>query len=122
LVEALCYKSKVAGSIHDEIIGFFSLPNPSSRTMALWSTQPLIEMSTRNLPAGKGRLASKVDLTAISEPIVLNMWERRRLTTQWTSMACQRDSFTFYLFVGLLILDAANDITEINILRAIYTT
>jgi hypothetical protein len=31
---------------------FFNLPNPSSRIMALGSTQPLTEMSTRNLPAG----------------------------------------------------------------------
>jgi hypothetical protein len=29
---------------------FFNLPNASSRTMALGSTQPLTEMSTRNLP------------------------------------------------------------------------
>jgi hypothetical protein len=29
--------------------GVFNLPNPSSRTMALGSTQPLTEMSTRNL-------------------------------------------------------------------------
>jgi hypothetical protein len=48
-------------------IFFFSLPNPSSRTMALESTQPLIEMSTRNLPGGKGRPAYKADnLTAVS--------------------------------------------------------
>jgi hypothetical protein len=38
--------------------------------MALVSTQPLIEMSARNLPGGKGRPARKADdLTAISEPI-----------------------------------------------------
>jgi hypothetical protein len=30
--------------------GFFNWPNPPSRTMALGSTQPLTEMSTRNLP------------------------------------------------------------------------
>jgi hypothetical protein len=29
---------KVAGSIPDEVIGFFNWPNPSSCTMALWST------------------------------------------------------------------------------------
>jgi hypothetical protein len=29
---------------------FFNLLNPSSRTTALGSTQPLTEMSTRNLP------------------------------------------------------------------------
>jgi hypothetical protein len=32
-------------------------PNPSSRTMALGSTQPLTEMSTRNVPGGKERSA-----------------------------------------------------------------
>jgi hypothetical protein len=36
------------------IIGFVNWPNPSRRTMALGSTQPLTEMSTRNLPGGKG--------------------------------------------------------------------
>jgi hypothetical protein len=40
------------------IIGFFNWPNPSSRTMAPGSTQPLTEMSTRNLPAGKGQLTT----------------------------------------------------------------
>jgi hypothetical protein len=38
-------------------VDFFSLPNPSSRTMALELTQPLTEVSTRNLPGGKGRPA-----------------------------------------------------------------
>jgi hypothetical protein len=33
-------------------VDFFNLPNPSSCTMALGLTQPLTEMSTRNLPAG----------------------------------------------------------------------
>jgi hypothetical protein len=42
---------KVAGSRLDEV-DFFNLPNPSSRTMALGSTQPLTEMSTRNLSGG----------------------------------------------------------------------
>jgi hypothetical protein len=45
--------------------------NPSSRTMALGSSQPLTDMSTRNLPGGKARPARKaVNLTAICEPIV----------------------------------------------------
>jgi hypothetical protein len=60
-----------AGSIPDEVTGFFNWPNPSSRTVALGATQPLTEMSTRKLPGGKGRLARKADnLTAICEPIV----------------------------------------------------
>jgi hypothetical protein len=33
-------------------LDFFNLPNPSSRTMALGSTQPLTEMSTRYIPGG----------------------------------------------------------------------
>jgi hypothetical protein len=45
--------------------------NPSNRTMALGSTQPLTEMSTGNLPGGKKRPARRADnLTAICEPIV----------------------------------------------------
>jgi hypothetical protein len=50
--------------------------------MALGSTQPLTDISTRNLPGGKGELARKVEiLTAICEPTVQKMWEPRRLTT-----------------------------------------
>jgi hypothetical protein len=39
----------------------FNLLTPSSRTMALESTQPLTEISTRNLSVGKGRPARKAD-------------------------------------------------------------
>jgi hypothetical protein len=45
---------KVAGSIPNQVIRFFNWSNPSSRTMALGSTQPLTEMSTRDLPGGRG--------------------------------------------------------------------
>jgi hypothetical protein len=38
--------------VPDEV-DFFNLPNCSSHTMALGSTQPLTEMSTRNLPGVK---------------------------------------------------------------------
>jgi hypothetical protein len=33
-------------------LDFFNLPDPSNRTMAMRSTQPLTEMSTRNLLGG----------------------------------------------------------------------
>jgi hypothetical protein len=66
--------------------------------MALGSTQPLTEMSTRNLPGGRESLALKADnLTAICEPTVYIMWDPQRLTTLWASMACYRDRFTFYI-------------------------
>jgi len=39
----------VAGSIPACVIGIFHWHNPSDRTMVLGSTQPLTEMSTRNI-------------------------------------------------------------------------
>jgi hypothetical protein len=54
--------------IPDEVIGFSNLPNPSSRIIALGSTQPLTKMSTRSLPGGNGQSARKADLIAICEP------------------------------------------------------
>jgi hypothetical protein len=78
-------------------VDFFNLPNPSSRTMALGSTQPLTEMSTRNLPGGKGRPARQADnLTTVSR-LSRKTWKHRRLTNLWASAASCRDSFTFYI-------------------------
>jgi hypothetical protein len=58
--------------IPDEV-DFFKLPNLSSRTMALGSTQPLTKMNTRNFPGGKIRPARRADnLATICEP---NVWE-----------------------------------------------
>jgi hypothetical protein len=65
-----CAKSrKVAVSILDDIISVFNWPNHSSRTMALESTQPLTEMSTRNLPGVKGGL--RVRLTTLPPSVSL---------------------------------------------------
>ena len=43
---------KVAGSIPYGLIGIFHLHNPSGLTTVLWLTQPLTEMSTRNICCG----------------------------------------------------------------------
>jgi hypothetical protein len=43
---------KVAGSIPDGVIGIFHWHIPSDRIMALGSTQPLTEMSTRSISSG----------------------------------------------------------------------
>jgi hypothetical protein len=48
-VQALRYKQ---GSIPDGVIRIFHWHNPFGRTMALGSTQPLTEMSTRNISWG----------------------------------------------------------------------
>jgi hypothetical protein len=56
--------------VPDEV-DFFNLPNPSSRTVALRSTQPLTEMSTRDFPGDKKLPALRADnLAAICEPNV----------------------------------------------------
>jgi hypothetical protein len=62
---------KVECSIPVGVIGLFNWPDPSSRTTALGSTQSLTEISTRNLPRGKGPPTRKTDnITTICEPIV----------------------------------------------------
>ena len=43
---------KVAVSIPDGVIGIIHWYNPSDRTMALRSTKPLSEMSTRSISRG----------------------------------------------------------------------
>jgi hypothetical protein len=80
------------GSIPSEVVGFFNRRNPSSRTVALGSTERLTEMSARNLPGRKGRPARKVDnLIAICDPIIWKMWEPQRLTNVWASTAFYTD-------------------------------
>jgi hypothetical protein len=72
------------------LIFFFNLSNPSSRIMALGSTQPLTKMSTRNLPGGvKGRLPARKanNLTAICAKY-LKMWESQPLANLRASTAC----------------------------------
>jgi hypothetical protein len=55
-----------------DAVNFSYLPNPSGRIMALGSTQPLKEMSTRNLPGGKS--GRRIGLTTLP-PTVSRMSE-----------------------------------------------
>jgi hypothetical protein len=60
-----------ADSIPMKSFDFSINRNPSSRTMTLGLTEPLTEMSTRDLPEGKGRPERKADnLIAICDLIV----------------------------------------------------
>jgi hypothetical protein len=43
---------KVAGSVPEGVTGIFHLYNPSGRTVVLGSSQPLTEMSTKNISCG----------------------------------------------------------------------
>jgi hypothetical protein len=61
---------KLPVRVPDEV-HFFNLSNRSSHIMALGLTQPLTEMTTRNLPGAKKQLACRADnLAAICEPNV----------------------------------------------------
>ena len=49
---------KVAGSIPGVFIGNFHRRNPSTRITALGSTEPLVEMNTRNISREEGGVKS----------------------------------------------------------------
>jgi hypothetical protein len=80
--------------VPDEV-DFFDLPNPSSCTMALGSTQPLEEVSTRYLPERKwGR---RVGLTT-SPSSMSRMSENVEASTSRNPKGLHnlyRDNFTF---------------------------
>src|SRR5215469_16328730 len=58
---------QVAGSIPDGVIGH----NPAGRTMALGSTQPLTEMSTRCISWGKGDRCVRLTILPPSCAVVM---------------------------------------------------
>jgi hypothetical protein len=79
--------------IPDEV-DFFNLPNISTRTMALGSTQPLTELNTRHILEGKKRPARRADnLAAICEP---NVWEASNSRNRKDLSSLYRDTFTVF--------------------------
>jgi len=80
---------KVAGSIPDGFIGIFYWHNRSGRTIALGLTQPLTEISTRNISWGQRRPMSKADnLTTFICRLSLNLLE-----LSWPAQACNGIAF-----------------------------
>ena len=67
---------KVWGSIPEGVIGIFYSHNPSGRIMALGMTQPLTEMSTRNISwGGKGGRCVGLKTLPPSCADCLEIWE-----------------------------------------------
>lgn len=72
---------RIAVSILDEATEFLNRPNPSSLTIVLGSNHPLKEITTRNLPGGKGLTEAKADITAVCEPPRLTTYGTLRPVT-----------------------------------------
>ena len=55
------------------VTGFFSDISPSARTMALGSTQPLVKMSTMNIPGNKDGRCVKLTTYDYTVPLSRNL-------------------------------------------------
>jgi hypothetical protein len=61
--------------------------------MALESTQPLVKMSTRNFPVGKGGQCVKLTNSALSHGECHEIWEPEPPATLWAARGLLWDSF-----------------------------
>ena len=66
--------------------------------MALGSTQPLVKMSTRSIPGGKGGPCVRLTTSQPSRAECHEIFESKPPETLWATPALLRDSFTFYLY------------------------
>ena len=73
----------VPGSIPAGVTGFFSDISLSDRTMVLGSTQPLVKMSTRNIPGGKGGRCVRLTNSPPSCAECHGIWEPKPSGTLW---------------------------------------
>ena len=95
-----CVTSRtVSGSIPVGVNGFFSDISPFDRTMVLGSTHPLMKMSTRNIPGGKGGLCVRLT-SSPSRAECYEIWETKPPGTLWATRGLLRDSFTIFLLLG----------------------
>src|SRR5215468_5222175 len=76
-------------------LDFFYWHNPSGRTMALGLTQPLTEMSTRNISWGKGGRCVGLTTLPPSCADCLKIWEPQPPGTLRACQGLYRDCFTF---------------------------
>ena len=80
---------KVAGSIPNDVTGIFHWHNPSGRTVALGLTQPVTEMSTRNISWGvKAAGAYGWQPYRLHVPNVMKSWSLNLLEPSGPVQAC----------------------------------
>jgi hypothetical protein len=63
--------------------------------MALGSTQPLVKMSTRNIPGGKGGPCVRLTTSPLSCAECHEIWETKPSGTLWATPGLLGDDFTF---------------------------
>jgi hypothetical protein len=68
--------------------------------MALGSTQPVTEMSDRNISWGKGGWCVRLTTLPPSCSNCLEIWEPHSPGTLWACPELYRECFTFYLILG----------------------
>jgi hypothetical protein len=90
-----CICIYIPGSIPGGVTGFFSDISPSDHTMALGSTQPLVKMSTRNIPGGKGGRCVRLTTSPPSRAECHEIREPKCPGTLWATPSLLRDCFTF---------------------------
>jgi len=91
---------KVAGSTPDGVIGIFHWHNPSGRTLALGSTQPPIQMSTRNIFGGKEGRCVGMTILPTSCADYFEIWDPQPPRTLRACPALHRDWFFVYFLLS----------------------
>ena len=81
--------------------------------MALESTQPLVKMSTRNIPGGKGGRCVRLTTSPPSRAEFHEIWEPKHPGTLWATLG---------LFTGLLYHIYNKTIIKRNILNITQNT
>jgi len=88
------WRSEKSGSLPGGVTGFFSDIFPFDRTMDLGSTQPLVKMSIKNIPGGKGDRCVRLTTSPPSCAECHEIWEPKPPGTLWATPGLLRDCFT----------------------------
>jgi hypothetical protein len=103
VVKALRYKPAGRGFDSGWYHWFFQLYNPSGRTMAKGSTQPLTEMFTRLFPGGKGGRCVRLTTLPQSCVIVMKSWNLNFLEHSGPLQACNRTALPLCVWVCVFV-------------------